>query len=111
MRDSRRASVASGKAGESLIFSGGSLWANWAYDDVWVVNLESNILEHVLDLEWKSFAESGVYYKNSLYVFGGGDSLPDGAIRETRSVDRFYKLNFPDMPCSVGTYLKNNECI
>ena len=72
--------------------------------------METNNIEHILDLDWKTFAESSVYYKNSLYVFGGGDSLPDGAIRETRSVDRFYKINFPDMPCSVGTYSLNNEC-
>ena len=65
----------------------------------------------MLNLDWRTFAEASVYYKNSLYVFGGGDSIADGIIRETRSVDRFYKINFPDMQCSLGTYQHDNECV
>ena len=63
------------------------------------------------DLDWGAFAESSVYYKNSLYIFGGGASERDGAIRLTRSVNRFYKITFLDLPCSVGTYESNNECV
>ena len=103
--------VASGKVDKSIIIANGSRWGNWAFNDVWVLNMESNSIEHMIDLDWNTFAESSVYHKNSLYVFGGGDSLADGVIRKTRSVDRFYKVNFPDMPCSQGSYLFNNECI
>ena len=63
------------------------------------------------DGEWGAFAESSVYYKNSLYVFGGGASAKDGGIRLTRSVNRFYKIDFPDLPCSVGTYNDNTGCV
>ena len=63
----------------------------------------------MLDLDWYTFAESSVYYKNSFYVFGGGDSHSGGVIRQTRSVDRWYKINFPEMPCSVGTYKVHDE--
>ena len=62
------------------------------------------------DLEWITFAEASVYYKNSLYVFGGGDAEKDGSVRRSRSVNRFYKINFPDMPCSLGTYPLENQC-
>ena len=103
--------VASAKVGASIIIANGSRWGNWAYNDVWVINVESNNIEHMLDLDWNTFAESSVYYKNSLYVFGGGDSLADGVIRETRSLDRFYKINFPDMQCSEGTFKLNDNCI
>ena len=71
--------------------------------------MASGNVEQKLDLPWKTFAEASLYYKNSLYAFGGGDSLRGGARRDDRTVDRFYKINFPDMPCGLGTYLSDNE--
>ena len=77
-----------------MIYSNGSHWGNWAHDEVYIINTESGNIEHTLDLPWKTFAEASLYYKNSLYSFGGGDSLPDGALSETRTVKQILQDNF-----------------
>ena len=105
------ASVASGQAGSSIIIANGSRWNNQVLTSIYVLDLDSNTIEHVSDTDQGSFAESSVYYKNSLYVFGGGASARDGAIRLTRSINRFYQINFPDLECSIGTYEHTNECL
>ena len=78
---------------------------------MYVLDTNTNQIEKVYDNEWGTFAEASVYYKNSLYLFGGGNAQKDGAIMSGRSVNRFYTINFPDLPCSVGTYFDNDECI
>ena len=97
--------------GKSIIIANGSLWNTEAYHDIYIIDLDSNSIEHKYDLDWNTYAESSVYYKNSLWVFGGGDAESDGAIRKSRSTNRFYKINFLDMPCSIGTFKQDNECI
>ena len=75
--------VASGKAGTSIIIANGSQWNTRAMKDVYVLNMASNNIEAVAELDWLTFAEASVYYKNSLYVFGGGDAEEDGSVRRS----------------------------
>lgn len=96
--------------GSTAIFANGSQWKLVVYNQVYTMNLETGDSQLITDLEWKSYAEASVYYKNSLYVFGGGGASNDGAIHLTLSTDRFYKITFDDLPCSAGTYLLNGLC-
>lgn len=73
--------------------------------------MHSKTIERKHENDWSPFAESSSYYKNSLYIFGGGNSIGDNVVAETATVDRFYKINFPDLPCSTGTYLFENQCV
>ena len=38
---SQRSFVASGKAGTSFIIANGSVWGNWAKNDVWVIDIDT----------------------------------------------------------------------
>ena len=91
------------------------LWENTNYDNLgcWLRAKTVFLVLTLLLLLWFQHAGSASWNvcKNSLYIFGGGDAEKDGAIRRSRSVNRFYKINFPDMPCSLGTYELNNECV
>ena len=98
--DLQRSGVASGKAGSFIIIANGSLWNSETYRDVYVLDTNTNHIEKVYVNEWGTFAEASAYYKNSLYIFGGGNAQKDGAIMSGRSVNRFYTINFPDLPCS-----------
>ena len=62
------------------------------------MNFDTGEFKHATTLDWSAYAEAAVYYKNSLYVYGGGSSSPDGAIHLTLSTDRFYKITFEDLP-------------
>ena len=75
------------------------------------MNFDSGEFKFATTLDWTAYAEATVYYKNSLYVFGGGGSSPDGAIHLTLSVDRYYKITFEDLPCSEGTYKLDGVCV
>jgi hypothetical protein len=68
----------------------GSKWNNAVKKSVYVLDLNQRSSEKVLELPWSAYAEAGGYYKNSVFIFGGGSASRDGAIHLTRSVDRFY---------------------
>ena len=75
------------------------------------MNFDTGEFTFQTSLDWAAYGEAAVYYKNSMYVFGGGGSSEDGAIHLTLSVDRFYMITFADLPCSAGTYPENGSCI
>ena len=103
--------VASGKTGNSIIVVNGILYQNIVVNNLYSIQFDTNEITYLKKLDWGSYAEAAVYYKNSLYIFGGGGATRNDTPRLTIAVDRFYKINFPDYPCSIGTYSAGNECV
>ena len=105
----------------------GSIWDEIMFSSVLVINYITQV-QYVLDItpDLMLFGHSAVYYKDSIYIFGGGNSAGSIKLHQTTS-NQLYKFNTnindsvnlgcslgtisPNCdPCPAGTYFNNNNC-
>lgn len=104
------------KVDNKLIIVGGQQWNTRALNDIQELNLTDGTFTRLGTLPCSFYNAGGVYYKDDIYIFGGGNSF--GAV-SVISVPRniFIKISLNkncgekcNWPCSFGSKRKGENC-
>ncbi|CAG9332589.1 unnamed protein product [Blepharisma stoltei] len=98
-----------------LFLIGGEQWFLPAFGYIIMMNIDENS-EYTLigNLESPTYAPSILYFGNSIYLFGGGDSI-NGLAQTIKVKNSLLKINTETSdnftwPCGIGTYSDGNSC-
>jgi hypothetical protein len=104
---------------DNLIIAGGSTWNYQSSRYIKVLNLNSLEIVQVGELPAHTYYGASVYYKNKIYIHGGGYSFGDLPLSRIVKNDLIIihldqqcegSQDFCIPECSKGTYFKNGSC-
>ncbi len=103
-----------------LLVAGGAFWSFRANDEIYIYDSDKRIHQKVGNLPRKTYNAASVFYKNKLYIYGGGASfnrLPLSKIPVNDLIVIEFDDYCSDRPtfckesCSPGTHYRNDSCI
>ena len=101
------------KLDDEVFVLGGTIWNLQGYGTFFSINLKNLEYTDYQEIQDVSFGAAYVYFKDSLYVHGGGSSS-GSAIRNKIPSNTFFKINIRSIrkvtKCSPGTYESFGEC-
>jgi hypothetical protein len=103
--------------GNDLLAVGGENWGYSIKKNVYHYDITRKVAINIGRLPTGIYSAGKAYYKDTLYLHGGGSSSVDIKISEPTNDLFLLKLNSQctydkcDWPCSKGTYYENGECI
>lgn len=109
-----RSKAASIILGDKLIVAGGNLLDSRSFDTIESVDLKTSEVKTIGTLVSKPFHAASVYYKDKIYIQGGGDSFGTFSLANLpNNYLHIIELNDEESetwPCSKGSYRKDNYC-
>jgi hypothetical protein len=104
---------------DKMIIAGGSMWGYGTYEDIYI--LKNGFTEKIVigALPMPVFHGASAYYKNKIYIHGGGGSFGELPLKSTVKNDLIIIQlneecdNYDEIcmsKCSKGTYYKSGEC-
>lgn len=107
--------------GNKLLVAGGSFWNFIVKNTVYIYDfISQEIPDYPINLPFSIYNGASIYYKNKLYMHGGGASLnslplPDIPINHLVIIDLDDECTqdkeFCKSKCSPGTYYSDGECM
>ena len=109
-----RSKAASIILGDKLIVAGGNLLDLNSFDTIKSVDLKTSEVKVIGTLASKPFHAASVYYKDKIYIQGGGDTFGFFSLSNLpNNYLHIIELNDVDSetwPCSKGSYRKDSHC-
>jgi hypothetical protein len=109
-----RSKAASIILGDKLLVAGGNLLDLNSFDTIKSVDLKTSEVKVIGTLASKPFHAASVYYKNKIYIQGGGDTFGDFSLvnlpNNYMHIIELNDENSETWPCSKGSYRKDNHC-
>jgi hypothetical protein len=104
---------------DNLIVGGGSLWNYWAREYIDILNISTGEVKRSSYLPENIYYGASTYYKNKIYIHGGGDNF--GALPLKNMVKNDLVVieldkecdphpNMCIFECSEGTYKESESC-
>jgi hypothetical protein len=104
----------------SLLVAGGTFWSFRSQNEIYIYDSVTQITQKVGTLPYRIYNAGSVYYKNKLYIHGGGASfnslpIPESPMNNLIVIDLSDPCTentvFCEENCSPGSYYTNEGCI
>jgi hypothetical protein len=106
--------------GDHLLIAGGDINRFYVNNIVYVYDVSTDVLTSVAELPYNSFNGASVFYKNKLYIHGGGSSYMDISLFDVIT-NNLIVVELDDecekgkilcvSTCSKGSYFIDGECV